>query len=116
MRLLLLCAAFAACASANRVAHWPDRGSLVTIVNDTDEPVTVVAQADTRGGHVVAQRIWPRSRATFAWPWIDVDGQLVAARAGPQQPWTAHVFQPWTASYWCWYVSAPTVTRGRCAP
>ncbi len=107
--LLLL----AGCAAANRVEHWPYRGSLITVVNDTDEPVTVVAHTEARAQHIVAQRIWPRSRATFRWPWIDATGQLIATRS-PQQPWTAYVFRPWDASYWCWHVSAPTVAEGRC--
>lgn len=98
----------ASCAGMNRVEHWPYRGSLITVINDQTEPVSVVAHSPLRGGHLVSHRLWPKSRITFRWPWIDDTGIILAT------PWSTMSFNPWDASYWCWYVSQQRAEPRQC--
>ena len=96
------------CAQANRVEHWPYRGSLITVFNDTKDTVPVVAHSSTRGGLLVTRALKPMRRITFRWPWIDGNSALLASAYGTIG------FQPWDGSLWCWSISQPTVAQGKC--
>ena len=112
-RLVILLLALS-CGYANRVADWPQRGSLVTVINDSNEPVSIVAKADNDGTFVVRLKLWPMSRTTFRWPWIGETGQLYAQPLDRQIVYTTRIFKPWSSDYWCWKVSEAVPTVGQC--
>ena len=98
MKYLLLALGLVGCGYANRPEHYPTRGSLICVVNNTSEPLTVVSRRSDGAALVSWPRLNPGSTAQFRWPFIDNHGLLIAG------PFYVSL-EPWSASYWRWVVA-----------